>query len=322
MPLKTRGPLEATATPTQPRGSGSFPFCRQLGSAAATGASQHPLHGRGAHPRLSPCRVLGHGTREAHGRRLGAAHLCGPRALPPPPRTGQPRDGTGRAPALPYLSLLPPLPSAAGEAGRGRRAATRCPAPAPLSMAPPAGRARSAADARREPRADGSGGAPRPPLCACSRPLGHAPPPRPGTDGSGWRRRGREQPRAEPPGLQGARPHAARRAPCTAGSSLPPRGLPGMAVPPRRAAPENLWPCEELSDLLKPWMSSALQSKLMKGRHAACSVNTGLAALGIEAGSVWKEAASWNNCEGKGFKTVAYNSVEGKILSSQASVQT
>lgn len=59
----------------------------------------------------------------------------------------------------------------------------------------------------------------------------------------------------------------------------------------------------------------------MKGCHAAPSVNSGLDTMDVEAGSVWKKAASWINYEGKGFKTVGCNSGEGKILSSQASLQ-
>lgn len=173
-------------------------------------------------------------------------HTCAGRGRsPPPPRTGQPRDGTGRAPALPYLSLLPPLPRAAGEARRGRRAATRCPPPAPLSMAPPAGagslrrRRPAGAAGRRERRSAPPAparmlAAPRhAPAAAARGGLGRAGAAAHGHGGE----RSRQQPRAEPLEPQGVRPHAARRAPGPASQPVPQaRGLPGVAVSSQRAA--------------------------------------------------------------------------------------
>lgn len=246
MPLKSTGPLEATASPSQLRGSGTFPLLGQLGSRAATGASQHPL------PRARPVPGSPPGG-SAPAASSEPTQPCGPRALRPPPGTGQPRDGIGRAPALPYLGLVPPLPSAAGEARRGRGAATRCPAPAPLSMAPRAGagslrrRRPAGAAGRRERRRAPPGparmlAAPRACAAATAAARGGLAWAAAGAHGGGGAvsapvapgdaagERSPEQPLAEPPEPQAVRPHAA---PCTAPQPLPQaRRLPAMAVPP------------------------------------------------------------------------------------------
>lgn len=133
------------------------------------------------------------------GRQLGAhtpvraagtpGRRCAEAGAGPQPGTGQPRDRTGRTdhltPALPYLSLLSPLPSAAGESGKEEAAATLCSALAALTMA-----ARVARGGLAPPptpggrhRPTGAAAAPRPPrLRACSPLTGTRRPP-PGSGG-------------------------------------------------------------------------------------------------------------------------------------------